>query len=68
MFYQKKRPKEIIVPVVTLLARGCPVSAIESAFGLKAEMVGAWAVEVGVHCEQVHRHLVLVACLLLRHV
>ena len=64
----KKTPVDILVLVVTLLAHGCPVSAIVAAFGLKAETVRTWAAEAGVHCEQVHRHLVLGACLPLLHV
>lgn len=68
MFYRKKTPVDILVLVVTLLAHGCPVSAIVAAFGLKAETVRTWAAEAGVHCEQVHRHLVLGACLPLLHV
>jgi len=67
-FYRKKTPVDIIVLVVTLLAHGCPVSAIVAAFGLKAETVRTWAAQAGIHCEQVHRHLVLGACLPVRHV
>ncbi len=68
IFYRKKTPVDIIVLVVTLLAHGCPVSAIVAAFGLKAETVRTWAAEAGVHCEQVHHHLILGAQLDLLHV
>lgn len=68
MFYWKKHSMELIRVVVTLLAYGCPVQAIVAAFGLKAETVRRWAAEAGVHCEQVHRHLVLGARLPLLHV
>jgi len=39
MVYRKKTPVDLLVPVVTLLAHGCPVSAMVAAFGLKAETV-----------------------------
>ncbi len=68
MFYGKKTPVDLIVLVVTLLAHGCPVSAIVAAFGLKAETVRTWAAEAGVHGEQVHGHLILGAQLDLLHV
>ena len=68
MFYWKKTSADIIVLVITLLAHGCPVSAIVAAFGVKAETVRTWAAEAGVHCEQVHRHLILGAPLTLLHV
>ena len=68
MLYWQKTPVDILVLVVTLLAHGCPVRALVAAFGLKAETVRTWAAETGVHCEQVHRHLVLGACLSLLHV
>ncbi|MDQ7029815.1 MAG: hypothetical protein Q9O62_08580 [Ardenticatenia bacterium] len=61
-------PVDIIVLVVTLLAHGCPVSAIVATFGLQAETVRTWTAEVGVHCEQVHRHLILGAQLPSLHV
>jgi hypothetical protein len=68
MVYRKKTPVDILVPVVTLLAHGCPVSAMVAAFGLQAETVRTWAAESGVHCAQGHRHPVLGACLSLLHV
>jgi hypothetical protein len=55
------------VLVVTLLAHGCPVRAMVAAVGVTAETVRTWAAEAGVHCAQVHRHLVLGACWSLRH-
>ena len=68
LFYRKKTPEELITVVITLLAHGCPVSAIVAAFGLKAETVRAWAAEAGVHCEQVHRHMVWRGELDVKHV
>jgi hypothetical protein len=68
MFSWKKTPVDSIVLVVTLLAHGCPVRALVAAFGVTAETVRTWAAEAGVHGAQVHRHLVLGACLSLLHV
>ena len=39
MVYRKKTQVDILVPVVTLLAHGCPVRAMVAAFGLQAETV-----------------------------
>jgi transposase-like protein len=39
MVYRKKTPVDLLVPVVTLLSHGRPVSAMVAAFGLQAEMV-----------------------------
>jgi len=63
----KKTPVDILVLVVTLLAHGCPVRALVAAVGVTAETVRTWAAAAGVHCAQVHRHLVLGACWSLRH-
>ena len=39
MVYRKKTPVDLLVPVVTLLSHGRPVSAMVAAFGLQAETV-----------------------------
>ncbi len=56
IFYRKKTLEEVIRLVVTLLAHGCPVRAVATAFALKAETVRPGRRR---HCEQVHRHLIL---------
>lgn len=58
MFAGLRKPKELIVIVVTLLAYGCPVQAIVHAFGLDERTVASWRERAGKHCEQVHRALV----------
>lgn len=58
MFFGLRKPIELIVIVVTLLSYGCPVQAIVHAFGLDERTVAAWRDRAGVHCQQVHEHLI----------
>ena len=58
MFAGLRKPTELIVIVVTLLAYGCPVQAIVHAFGLDERTVASWRERAGKHCEQVHHALV----------
>lgn len=58
VFYRLRTAREIVVLVVTLLAYGCPVQAIVMAFGLDERTVLSWQSRSGVHCQQVHEHLV----------
>lgn len=53
-----RKPTEVIVTVVTLLAYGCPVQAIVHAFGLDERTVASWRDRAGKQCEQVHQALV----------
>lgn len=57
MFAGLRKPTEVIVIVVTLLAYGCPVQAIVHAFGLDERTVARWRDRAGQHCEQVHHAL-----------
>ncbi len=41
-----------------LLAHGCPVPAIEAAFGLDPRTVRSWRTRAGTHCQALHEHLV----------
>lgn len=41
------------------MAHGCPIAAIEAAFGLQRRTVRGWVEAAGHHCEQIHEHLVL---------
>lgn len=54
--YGVKKSEETFVKVVTLLAHGCPVKAIEKAFGLDDKTVRAWLKKAGMHCEEIHQH------------
>lgn len=58
LFAGLRKPTEVIVVVVTLLAYGCPVQAIVHAFGLDERTVASWRDRAGAHCEQVHHALV----------
>lgn len=59
LFYRAHVAKEIITLVITLIAHGCPVSAIVAAFGFQARTVRGWIEAAGLHCEKVHHHQVV---------
>jgi len=59
--YRRGTPEATIVLVLTLVAHGCPIAAIEAAFGLQRRTVQGWVEAAGEHCEQIHEHLVLKA-------
>jgi hypothetical protein len=41
--------------VVTLVGNGCPIPAIEAAFGFQAQTVREWIEASGAQCEQLHQ-------------
>jgi transposase-like protein len=53
-----RKPTQLIVIVVTLLAYGCPIQAIVHAFGLDERTVASWRDRAGKHCRQVHQALI----------
>ncbi len=53
-----RKPTEIIIIVVTLLAYGCPVQAIVHAYDLDERTVASWRDRAGSHCQQVHRAMI----------
>ena len=57
--YRRRTPEATIVMVLTLVAYGCPIAAIEAAFGFQRRTVQQWVDAAGEHCEQIHEHLVL---------
>ena len=63
-----RKPTEVIVIVVTLLAYGCPVQAIVHAYGLDERTVASWRDRAGKQCQQVQRALVEQGRLDLMHV
>ena len=54
MFAGLRKPTEVIVIVITLLAYGCPVQAIVHAFELDERTVVSWRDRAGKHCELLH--------------
>src|SRR5260370_4328279 len=58
MFEGLRKPKALIVIVVTLLAYGCPIQEIVQAFGLDERTVASWRDRAGKHCQQVHQVVV----------
>ena len=55
--YGLKKP-ELFITVVSLLAYGCPVSAIEKTFGLSNQTVRDWLNRSGSHCYAIHEQTV----------
>lgn len=53
-----RKPTELIVVVVTLLAYGCPLQAIVHAYGLDERTVASWRDRAGTHCQGVHQALI----------
>jgi len=68
MFEGLRKPKTLIVIVVTLLAYGCPIQAIVQAFGLDERTVASWRDRAGKHCQEVHQAVVQQGHLDLVHV
>ena len=68
MFEGLRKPKALIVIVVTLVAYGCPTQAIVHAFGLDERTVARWQKRAGKHCQQVHEAVVQQGQLDLVHV
>ena len=57
-FYRRRTPEATIEQVVTLVAHGCPIAAIEAAYGVQRRTVQRWVDAAGQHCEQVHQQCV----------
>jgi len=63
-----RKPTQVIVIVVTLLAYGCPVQAIVHAYDLDERTVASWRDRAGTQCQQVHHALIEQGTLDLVHV
>ncbi len=63
-----RKPRDLIVIVVTFVAYGCPIQAIVQAFGLDERTVASWRDRAGEHCQRVHEAVVLQGKLDLVHV
>jgi len=58
VFYRLRHSAEFVTQIITLLAFGCPITAIVQAFGLDERTVADWQHRAGIHCQKVHQHLV----------
>jgi hypothetical protein len=63
-----RKPEELIVIVVTLLAYGCPVQAIVHALKVDERTVARWQERAGRHCQRLHEDQVMAGKLDLQHV
>lgn len=68
MFFGLRKPIELMVIVVTLVAYGCPVQAIVQAFKLDERTVADWRDRAGQHCQSIHEAIVEQGQLDLMHV
>ena len=59
-FFRRRTDEATIICVVTLVGNGCPIVAIQAAFGFQAQTVREWVEAAGQHCEKLHRAEVLV--------
>ncbi|MFL5802052.1 MAG: hypothetical protein ACJ8CR_09975 [Roseiflexaceae bacterium] len=55
IFYRRRTDEETITRVIALVSHGCPIPAIEAAYGLQAQTVREWVDASGAHCEAVHQ-------------
>jgi transposase-like protein/IS1 family transposase len=58
LYYRRSTDEATITCVVTLIAYGCPLVAIERAFGVQRQTVADWTDAAGMQCEAIHRQLV----------
>ena len=58
LFEGLRKPVDLIVIVVTLLAYGCPLQAIVHAFGLDERTVADWRDRAGAQCQRVHQAII----------
>jgi transposase-like protein len=54
IFHRRRTDETLITLVITLVSWGCPLVALEHAFGLQAQTVRDWLAAAGVHAEAVH--------------
>ncbi len=59
IFHRRRTDEALITLVITLLSWGCPLVALEHAFGLQPQTVRDWLEAAGVHAEAVHQEQVV---------
>jgi len=57
-FYRRRTPEAVMTQVLTLVAHGCPIPAIEVAFGLQTRTVQTWVAAAGQHMQGIQQALV----------
>ncbi|HIE56440.1 MAG TPA: hypothetical protein EYP90_14935, partial [Chromatiaceae bacterium] len=68
LFYRLKTDPATVMPVLVLLAYGCPVPAIVAAFGFDERTVKNWWQKAGDHSQKVHQNQIGESHLDLEHV
>jgi transposase-like protein len=63
-----RKPEELFVTVILLLAYGCPTQAIVHTFGLDERTIASWQQRAGNHCELIHKEKIERGILDLLHV
>ena len=63
-----RKEKALVIQVLTLLTYGCPIQAIVAAFDLDERTVADWRDRAGLHCQQLHKELIVQSNLDLLHV
>jgi transposase-like protein len=58
-FFRRRSEEQTFSRVVTLIGNGCPIPAIEAAFGLQAQTVRDWVDASGQHCERLDHERVV---------
>ncbi len=59
IFHRRRTDETLITLVITLVSWGCPIVAIEHAYGVQAQTVRDWLEAAGLHAEAVHHAQVL---------
>ncbi len=59
IFHRRRTTEDLIILVITLVSWGCPLVALEHAFGLQPQTVRDWLEAAGRHAEAVHQEQVI---------
>jgi transposase-like protein len=54
LFYRRRTDAALMIVVITLVSWGCPLVAIEHAFGLQPQTIRDWLEAAGQHAEALH--------------
>lgn len=59
IFHRRRTDETLIILVITLVSWGCPIVAIEHAYGIQAQTIRDWLEAAGVHAEALHHQQVV---------